>query len=137
MPQVIVVTGRTNGTKECGITDKEFYRPSFTEKLNPVLAELASQHALYDTIYASPEPDFHHMVIVVHDQPAEAIFPARAGVDPDKLYKIPEAAAILNYAPATIGDHARSGKIASVTLGRARRIPGHEIARLLGQPVSV
>ena len=47
------------------------------------------------------------------------------------LYKIKEAAEILRISHKLLYDWAYQGKIATVKLGRARRVPASEIDRLI------
>ncbi|MEA4951955.1 MAG: helix-turn-helix domain-containing protein [Aminivibrio sp.] len=44
-------------------------------------------------------------------------------VAPEKLFTVPEAAALLSIAPKTLTDWLRAGKIRGVKVGRSWRVP--------------
>jgi excisionase family DNA binding protein len=49
----------------------------------------------------------------------------------DKLYKVPEFAAVLNISPKTVWSFIYSGKLKVVRIGRAVRIKQSELDKLL------
>lgn len=52
---------------------------------------------------------------------------------PDRLYAIPEAAALLGVSRTALYDQLAAGRIRSVKVGRRRLVPGQAIRELTGE----
>lgn len=130
------VEGPTRRRREWRLDGSEFDRPSFDDDMERELALLRAADVADDRILLLPHPadvGWTKVTIVVLDPPPPLHDPAPRPLA-DRLYTLPEAATFLSVSRPTVGNLAREGEIASVLVGRSRRIPGHELLRLLGHP---
>jgi hypothetical protein len=59
--------------------------------------------------------------------PAHGPIPAATAIPPALLYTIPEVMALLKLGKTQVFDEMRRGRIQSVTVGRARRVPAQSL----------
>ena len=108
---------------------------SLSQRVDPILADLARRGEMYRILDCKPVGNNCHTCYILAGEPPQSLTVAPPPLT--KLYKLDEAAELLDVSRATVGALARAGEIKCVRAGRSVRIPVEEIARIrAGSPVS-